>query len=338
MPTHTTTETHSRLYMRIALGVLVIAVLIMTAGFISVFAMQKNPTVNQRQAVDKPFPLGVDARAKRITEQPNVERYLQQYIAQKPLSKKVGFLRKLEAKLLSQQWYQNLASANTRILVIYPGQRREEVVKSFGDILGWDEEQRAMFQKAVTDAVPNLSEGVFFPGKYIVSAQATPTKVAQMVRDRFQTQIQNRYTTHISQAVSLKDALIVASLLEREAYTFEDMRIISGVIWKRLFADMKLQLDASLQYAKGSQPYQRSWWPSVQPRDKYIDSPYNTYRHKGLPPAPIANPSAAAVLAALNPKDTDCLFYFHDESGTLYCSPDYPTHVFKLQKLYGRGK
>ena len=112
------------------------------------------------------------------------------------------------------------------------------------------------------------------------------------------------------------------------------MRLISGIMWNRLFADMNLQIDATLQYAKASNRATNNWWPKVAPVDKYIKSAYNTYTYKGLPPAPIANPSVAAILAALNPVNTPCLYYFNDKAGDFHCSESYAEHVKLLKKYY----
>jgi UPF0755 protein len=142
----------------------------------------------------------------------------------------------------------------------------------------------------------------------------------------------------VESQVPISDALVIASLLEREAYDFADMRYISGVIWNRLFINMPLQLDATLQYVRGSQPYETKWWPRVVPADKFIASPFNTYEEIGLPPYPIANPSLEAVVAALNPRQTDCYFYFHDQDGNFYCTPDYEAHVALLKEIYGQGQ
>ena len=162
--------------------------------------------------------------------------------------------------------------------------------------------------------------------------------VAQLLLDEFSSEIIDRYDTQVEEQVPLETALTIASLLEREAYAFADMRIISGIIWNRLFIDMPLQLDASLQYVKGSLPTESNWWPVVKPADKYLKSPFNTYQTAGLPPTPIANPSLEAIVAALNPKTTDCLFYFHDDDGTFYCTETYEEHVALLQKMYGQGR
>lgn len=334
-------------YSRVVAGLVLILLIILSAGFVFVLQSkqialthtQTEQTAKEsvQQAVT-PFPLGVNPQTQTITEQQGVDTYLTTHFAQEKSSIKTSFLNRIQKKLLTRTWYQNLASPHSRVLVIYAGQRQEEVTDAFGDIMGWDDEQRAVFTLAVSIAYPNFTEGVFFPGKYIVEKNAPPEQIAHMVTDRFTKNIMLRYSTEVAQHVPAQTALIVASLLEREAYTFEDMRIISGVVWNRLFNDMKLQLDATLQYARGSEPHEPFWWPQVVPDDKYVQSPYNTYQHKGLPPAPIANPSAAAVLAALNPQNSDCLFYFHDERGDLFCSANYQEHVEKLRSIYGRGQ
>jgi len=285
-----------------------------------------------------PFPIGVDPATQTITEQANLEFYQQHLFAHEYNASKLTLLQKIQKKFLKEGWYQNLASVNTRILVIYAGQRKEEVIEAFGDILHWDMRERATFESMVLGDQTILQEGLFFPGHYVVDSNATPEAVATLLLGRFNQNITDRYAPEVAIHLPLQQALIIASLLEREAYTFEDMRIISGVIWNRLFIDMKLQLDATLQYAKGSRSYESQWWPRPIPADKYIDSPYNTYQNTGLPPAPISNPSGTALLAALNPIASDCLFYFHDDFGKLHCSENYGGHVEKLKEQYGQGR
>jgi len=287
------------------------------------------------------FPLGVDPAKKEIIENPLLELYLETYLSFESNNqhRQNNWLNRTLAKISTWNLYQQLASPRSRTLVIYSGERKEEVVKNFGSILRWSKTDRDTFTKAITKAEPLLEEGKFFPGRYVVDIDnSSPETVASMVQDKFTTEILNKYHTSISDKVPLADALIIASLLEREAYDFTDMRIISGIIWNRLFIDMPLQLDASLQYVRGNNIYEPKWWPIVKPSDKYITSPYNTYQNKGLPPTPIANPSAEAVIAALNPRQTDCLFYFHDQNGKFYCSEDYKEHVAMLKKIYGRGR
>lgn len=284
------------------------------------------------------FPIGVNPSSETIQENPSVEIYFNTNFSSDVIRQpRRGWFNYILSLLTKFGWYQNLASPISRILVIEPGERKEQVVKNFGEILHWDTNQRTTFLTLVEGSVPQLEEGKFFPNQYVVSKDASPTEVAKMVLEQFDSEILSRYTRDISEIVPLRDSMTIASLLEKEAYDFEDMRYISGIIWNRLFADMKLQLDASLQYAKADTSAS-AWWSKVRPNDKYIKSPFNTYKNVGLPPSPIANPSIAAVLASLNPRETECIFYFHDKDGGFHCTKTYEEHVALLKQYYGRGE
>lgn len=143
-----------------------------------------------------------------------------------------------------------------------------------------------------------------------------------------------RYGTSTEQVVPMEDALKIASIIQRETIGNKDMRLISGILWNRLFSNMRLQVDATLQYVKASKTANGDWWPKVKPSYKYLESPYNTYMHAGLPPTPIASPTVGAILAALNPIETPCLFYFNDKKGEFHCSVTYKEHVNLLKKYY----
>ena len=287
----------------------------------------------------QPFPISVDPQTKSIVESPTADALLQAHA-----SGKLGAA--LEQANIALAWianlvesfplYRLLAGTDVRFVVITPGFRQEQVADAFGSKLGWNTAKRALFLKSVATVAPTLSEGEFVPGTYEVHGAMTPSDVHNMLAERFANQILARYPDATSAQVPLRDALTIASLIERETGGTDDMRMISGIIWNRLFVNMNLQIDATLQYAKSSQS--TSWWPPVVPKDKYISSKYNTYSHKGLPPSPIANPSVAAVIAAINPKPTDCIFYFHDSRGEFHCSANYKTHVSLLKKYYGQGK
>ncbi len=219
-----------------------------------------------------------------------------------------------------------------------PAAGRSRSRNAFAQELGWTAAQRKQFLADAKKLEPTLPQGSTVPGIYFASVDE-PDDVAGLVHDRFTDEILSRYSSSTEQQVPLEDAITVASLIQREAGSWDDMRMISGIIWNRIFAGMKLQIDATLQYSEADQTAGKGgWWPSVEPKDKYIKSVYNTYLHAGLPPAPIANPSIAAVIAALNPKQTDCLFYFHDSHGQFHCSKTYAEHVKLLKQYYGQGK
>jgi len=281
-----------------------------------------------------PFPLGVNPAHKAIDENPAVDAYFNTHISvhSKRPTKTTWFGHAI-AKLSQLDWYQNLASPLTRILVIRSGERKEEVIANFSSILRWDSVERERFDSLVTETAPAIREGKFYPGRYVVNSDASPEEIAALLLAQFDQEVTSRYTPEIAQVVPLHDTLTIASLLEREAYDFGDMRYIAGIIWNRLFIDMNLQLDASLQYVKGSNAHE-PWWPRVLPSDKYLSSPFNTYENDGLPPAPIANPSQEAILAALNPRETDCLFYFHDRNSGFHCTETYEEHLTLLREYY----
>ncbi len=287
----------------------------------------------------KPFPLSVDPSAKNITENSGVDTFFKEQVDNHSVARvaSAGWFHRILAALALSSIYQDLASPMGRILVIESGERKEEIADHFAKILGWTDAQRGSFVASVTLNDPALSEGKYMPATYLTGKDATPEQVSRIIDNKFEKEVTSHYTKDIELKVPLAQTLTIASMLEREASDFEDMRNISGIIWNRLFKGMNLQIDATLQYAKGT-ANAKTWWPRVVPADKYIKSPFNTYSNGGLPPSPIANSSLDAVIAALNPRKTDCMFYFHDKKGNFHCSVTYEEHVKALKQYYGRGK
>lgn len=292
-----------------------------------------------------PFPVTVDPRSKTIVENAEVNAFFED--KKSPLTAAVASTGTVVGKIFewialrvaSAPWYQNLAAVDGRFVVITSGMRKEQVVSAFGYALGWNSKEKQEFLTTSKYSSLPLPEGSYSPGIYPVSLGSTPLMAQAMVNDRFSADVLAHYSTTTAQVVPLNQALTIASLIEREAGGPGDMRIISGIIWNRLFMGMPLQIDATLQYAKASALQSNNWWPKVVvPADLHRKSAYNTYIHPGLPPAPIANPSVASVLAALNPVNTSCIFYFHDASHHFHCSDTYTEHVALLKQYFGRGK
>lgn len=283
-----------------------------------------------------PFPVGVDPVSKKIFEEETLSDFIKYELASNhfPRHSGSGWWQKVQAQLAMWSWYQNLASPTGRILVIQSGQKQTQIVNNIAKVMGWNNEQRQAFTDTIGDNPDSLKEGVFYPGKYTVERNASPEEVANIIYAAYLENIGSRYPEELAGVLSINEIMTLASLIEREAYDFNDMRYISGIIWNRLFIDMKLQLDATLQYAK-AQNNGLVNWPKPLPADKFIDSPYNTYQKFGLPPAPIASPSMEAVVAALNPRQTPCVFYFHDSRGRFYCNETYAGHVRELREVFG---
>lgn len=292
------------------------------------------------------FPVTVDPTRKLILENPTVNEYLTG--AGSPLQASVGnvgeqawgLIEQLAAAITAFPLYQALAASNGRFVAVTAGMRKEQVAGAFSTALQWTKAEQQEFLASTTASVraTSLSEGMFSPGIYLVQSDTTPEAARALVDERFTEEILSHYGPKTAEAVPLDQAMTIASLIQREAGGPTDMRIISGIIWNRLFTNMRLQIDATVQYAQANKNAGGSWWPVPHTSDLSLKSPYNTYLHAGLPPGPIANPSVAAVVAALNPVATDCLFYFHDRLGEFHCSATYKDHVTLLKKYFGRGK
>jgi len=298
-------------------------------------------------AMSEQFPVTVNPREKTIVENMQVNTFLES--PGSPLQAAVGNVGGVFGDLFAwaavavsnAPWYQSLAAATMggdRFVTVMPGMRKEQVAKVFAEALAWNAKQKKEFLADSSATLSLLPEGSFSPGIYSLAMGTTPSTARALVNDRFTEEVLSHYGTTTAQMVPLGQALTIASLIEREAGGTDDMRLISGVIWNRLFINMRLQIDATLQYAKANTAAAQSWWPKATPADMSRSSPYNTYLHSGLPPAPIANPSVASILAALNPRNTSCLFYFHDANGQFHCTDTYAEHVALLKKYYGRGK
>lgn len=116
------------------------------------------------------------------------------------------------------------------------------------------------------------------------------------------------------------EIIIMASLLEKEAKTEQDRKIISGILWKRLDVGMPLQVDASLNYINGKTSAE------MTQKDLNQDSPYNTYKYKGLPLTPICNPGLDAISVALNPISSPYWYYLSDKNGIIHFAKTFEEH------------
>jgi UPF0755 protein len=153
------------------------------------------------------------------------------------------------------------------------------------------------------DANGNL-EGFLFPKTYEVTSRTSARSVVNMLLKQFQVETEHlEWRRAQSLGVTPYQVVIIASLIEKEAKVPEDRPLIASVIYNRLKMKMKLGIDATVQYALGQ------WKPVLTNKDLQVDSPYNTYRIAGLPPAPICNPGFESIRAALYPASTNYIYY-----------------------------
>ncbi len=232
--------------------------------------------------------------------------------------------------LASLSFYESLANPSTKIVRIQEGLRKEEIAEVFGNKLGWSDWKKEEFINGHLALNSEDLEGRYFPKTYIVSKDEDPIGITSTMLHEFSKETAKIKKPKASLVLNQDTAIKVASIIQREAGGKSDMKLISGIIWNRIFKGMKLQIDATLQYAKGDE--EEGWWQQVEPADKSIDSTYNTYKYKGLPPTAISNPGIAAIDAAYNPQKTTCLYYLHDKKGRIHCSATYEGHKANIKK------
>lgn len=215
-------------------------------------------------------------------------------------------------------------------VVVPEGLRKEEIADLLARQLSWDEEEKQKFLNPPASVRLPQPEGYYFPDTYLVPLNETGERMAERMVTRFNEKFAPLYVPFVNANIKHTTAVKLASILEREAAGERDIRLIAGILWNRLEMGMKLDIDATLQYAKGKA--ENGWWPRVKPGDKFKESPFNTYQISGLPPQPISNPGLRALEAVLNPEKTDCLFYLHDSKRNIYCSRTYQQHLANIDK------
>lgn len=178
-------------------------------------------------------------------------------------------------------------------------------------------------------AVPDGAslEGYLFPDAYTIESTTDSAALIGMMLANFDRQV----TPAMRQAygalgLSLRDALILASIIEKEAALVEEKPLMAAVFLNRLRAGMRLQADPTVQYALGYDPGTSSWWKSpLAAADLTVASPYNTYQANGLPPGPISNPGLSSLQAIANPAAVDYIYFVLD------CTAATPgQHIFSV--------
>jgi len=206
--------------------------------------------------------------------------------------------------------------------VIPEGLRKEEIAEMVQEKIGWPEVEERRF-------LSWTKEGYLFPDTYLLNIDYTGQEVADRMKNKFNEEVADLFKEAEENNI-LNDTLIVlASLIQREAGNEEQMPLIAGIIWNRWLQDMKFEIDATVQYALGEPG---NWWPKIKPEDYKTDSPYNTYRHTGRPPAPICNPGLAAIDAVINSEDSEYLYYLHDSEGQIHPAKTYEEHKENIKK------
>ena len=181
--------------------------------------------------------------------------------------------------------------------------------------------------------VPSL-EGFLFPDTYILLNTYTEDEIIRILVNQYKhTQHQLLKEVKLTQSMNMIEITALASIIQGEAMFKDEMPLISSVYHNRLNKKMRLQADPTIQYIIPGKPRR------LFNKDLEVESPYNTYKHKGLPPGPINNPGLEAMKAAISPADTDYLYFVSNGEGRHIFTRTAKEHnQAKLALKYSRQK
>jgi len=223
-----------------------------------------------------------------------------------------------------------LTSGPEELWVTIPeGLRREEIVEKFISGLEMDGEESLVFRQEFL-AESQGQEGFLFPDTYLFPREVTALQVVRKLRNTFDTKTEFLQEDIGRSTYTLNELVSLASILERETKKDDERPVVAGIYYKRLDNGVLLQADATVQYAVASERCtvngQCNWWPVITRQDWEINSPYNTYKFSGLPPAPIASPGLTSLEAAVNPLESDYWYYIHDKDGIIHFASTLEEH------------
>lgn len=314
--------------------ILVLSIVLVVTGFAYAFYKEGTLPVNKTDKQTKTFVVKKGESLSSIAKNLESERFIRNKIVFYFVIKQLGYETKIQAgdfqlapSLDAFQIAKTLThGTQDRWVTIIEGLRKEEIAQTVSHTFNIPEIEFNSIAK----------EGYLFPDTYLMPNDANAETVVKILTNTFN----QKYSETVSaKAHNLlltdEQAVIIASLVEREARTAEDRQKVASIILKRLKSNMSLQIDATIQYALGYQAGEKKWWkPELSVDDLKLNSPYNTYKNTGLPPTPICNPSLSSLQAVANADpNTPYLFYISDKAGkTMHYAKTNEEHEENIKK------
>jgi len=229
-----------------------------------------------------------------------------------------------------------IAGPYQKWVIILPGKRKEQVALIVQKALNWPFSTARNFADIA-------EEGYLYPDTYLIDIDANPQQVVQKLMTNFNEKFDAGLQKELlGQDIRNDTAIKIASLIERESGGNSDKPIIAGIIWNRLLKGMKLEIDATVQYAIASEKLTDTglqsledfnFWPILGPGlVRTVDSSYNTYLNDGLPPGPICSPGLSSIKAVANSTETDALYYLHSADKQIHTAKTYKEHQENILK------
>lgn len=226
-----------------------------------------------------------------------------------------------------------------RMLTIPEGLTAKEIILLMARS-GLGDEKKMEILIGRTDWIADLSpaarslEGFLFPDTYRFSRRTTPEQLLKAMIDQCRTRLKNLLGEKApAPGWTVADIVILASMVEKEAKTPEERRLVASVLANRLKLKMPLACDPTIIYALKQTG---TFSGNLHRADLGLNSPYNTYIHAGLPPGPIANPGVDALRAALAPAESDYLYYVSRNNGSHVFSRDLRSHNLAVDRYQRR--
>lgn len=267
-----------------------------------------------------------------ITKRLSTEGLIRNRLVFLAIAKQVGIEKNIQAgdfklskRLTAQQIAEQLThGTEDEWITIIEGMRKEEIAMKLKD----------QFSISEITFIENAREGELFPDTYLIPKQATEEQIIEIMQNNFKAKIAEARKQYPFEKRSDREALILASLVEREAKFPEDRLLVASIIAKRAANDWPLQIDATIQYALGYQRQEKTWWKRhLTLEDIKADSSYNTYQKTGYPPAPICNPGLASIKAALGADpNTPYWYYVNDSKGRIRPAKTLEEHNENIRK------
>jgi UPF0755 protein len=182
------------------------------------------------------------------------------------------------------------------------------------------------FERGLFLLAADTNEGTLFPDTYEIKPMDDEQDIVNMMTANFDRQLLPLERAISTSGHTRDEIITMASIIELEARTPESRRMVSGILWSRIKKGMKLQVDAVFPFIMNKYSL------NLTVKDLQYDSPYNTYRYKGLPPGPIGNPGLEAIRAALEPTKSNYLYYLSGRDGTMHYAKTYAGHMENRNK------
>ena len=195
--------------------------------------------------------------------------------------------------------------------------------------------QISQFNETQFVALASTSEGYLFPDTYLFLPNDSAATVISVMQENFNKKIATIQPKIDAFQATHNDVVIMASIIEKEATSTADRRIIAGILWKRLENGQALEVDPPLVYANLLAGQKLSTASVLTLDELASSSPYNTYKYKGLPPTPIDNPGLDALTDAVMSTTTQYWFYLSDSKGTMHYSVTYDQQLANQAKYLG---